>query len=131
MQPKPLDNEGPRHMTTASDEQDIELHDLTQRIDDTIRRLDTDHDHYFDPHSRAQFASHIARAIRPRIDHTEQLTALPIDTVVRDNDEVVCQLQPTYADDDQPQSAWYAIGDGHPATVALPAWVLDIPESQQ
>ncbi|OKH83346.1 hypothetical protein EB73_07235 [Mycobacterium sp. SWH-M3] len=60
--------------------QDIESNDLSERIDDVLRRLDTDF--LFDPYSRAYFASHIAQSVHPRIDSVEQLDTLPDGTVI-------------------------------------------------
>jgi hypothetical protein len=74
-----------------------------------------------------EFCQDLSEAARPEIDTQEQFEALPIFTVLRDSVGVVCELQDTSTDQDGSSSDWFAIGDGFPATVELPALLLYAP----
>jgi hypothetical protein len=69
----------------------------------------------------------LADAARPEIETDEEFDELPIFTVVRDAVGVVCELQDTSNDEDGSSSDWFAVGDGRPTTVELPACVLYAP----
>jgi hypothetical protein len=75
----------------------------------------------------AELCQDLGEAARPEIDSLEQFEALPVFTVLRDSVGVVCELQDTSHDQDGSSSDWFAIGDGYPATVELPALLLYAP----
>jgi hypothetical protein len=73
----------------------------------------------------------LAEAARPEIETDEEFDELPIFTVLRDAVGVVCELQDTSSDEDGSSSDWFAVGDGRPTTVELPARVLYEPVATQ
>ncbi|OBK38616.1 hypothetical protein A5658_03600 [Mycobacterium sp. 1245111.1] len=73
----------------------------------------------------------LAEAARPEIETDEEFDELPIFTVLRDAVGVVCELQDTSNDEDGSSKDWFAVGDGQPTTVELPALLLYAPVSTQ
>jgi hypothetical protein len=102
---------------------------LRESFPDAIRSADGAE--WFDagPHSvqLGDLCQDLGEAARPEIDTQEEFEALPIFTVLRDSVGVVCERQDTSHDQDGSRSDWFAVGDGFPATVELPALLLYAP----
>ena len=79
----------------------------------------------------AELSFLLAEAARPEIETDEEFDELPIFTVLRDAVGVVCELQDTSNNEDGSSSDWFAVGDGRPTTVELPACVLYAPVAAQ
>jgi hypothetical protein len=75
----------------------------------------------------AELCQSLGDAARPEIDTQQEFDALPIFTVLRDSVGVVCELQDTSHEQNGSSRDWFAVGDGFPATVELPALLLYAP----